>query len=196
MSNNQRRRHNLRHSHKHHDHGDRRFARPPNHERDHGHEHGRHHRGGRLARLFEHGDLKMLILHLIAEKPRHGYEIIKAIEDLAGGAYAPSPGVIYPTLTLLEEIGQIASTAEVNRKSYAITEPGKTALVENQSAVTAILERIAATKPREAAMPVMRAMENIKTALRLKLGGDALSPETVRKIADTLDEAARQIEES
>ncbi len=198
----------MRHRHISHDHheahhqahqdaerGERRFARLPHHE----HDHGRHHRGGRdgrLARLFEHGDLKMLILHLIAEKPRHGYEIIKAIEDLAGGAYAPSPGVIYPTLTLLEDIGQIASTAEGNRKSYAITDPGKTALAENQPAVTAILERIAATKPREAAMPVMRAMENIKTALRLKLGGDALSPETVRKVADALDEAARKIEES
>ncbi len=183
------------HKHQHHDHhDDRRFARPPHHEH-----HERHHRGsrdGRLARLFEHGDLKMLILHLIAEKPRHGYELIKAIEDLANGAYAPSPGVIYPTLTLLEELGQIASTTEGNRKSYAITAPGQIALAENQDAVTAILARIAAAQPRETAMPVMRAMENLKTALRLKLGRDEPAPETIRKIADTLDEAARAIEES
>jgi DNA-binding PadR family transcriptional regulator len=138
----------------------------------------------------------MLILHLIAEKPRHGYELIKAIEDLAGGAYAPSPGVVYPTLTLLEELGQIASTTEGNRKSYAITEPGKSALAENQNAVTAILTRIAAAQPRETAMPVMRAMENLKTALRLKLGRDEASAETIRKIADALDSAARTIEES
>ncbi len=186
------------HKHEHHDHhGERRFARPPHHEHDE--HHHRHHRGGRegrLARLFEHGDLKMLILHLIAEKPRHGYELIKAIEDLAGGAYAPSPGVVYPTLTLLEELGQIASTTEGNRKSYAITEPGKSALAENQNAVTAILTRIAAAQPRETAMPVMRAMENLKTALRLKLGRDEASAETIRKIADALDSAARTIEES
>ena len=80
-----------------HPHG-RRFAR---HEREHGGYEGRSRRGGfgrggRLARFLEHGDLRLLVLHLINEKPRHGYEIIKAIEDLAGGAYAPSPGVIYP----------------------------------------------------------------------------------------------------
>ncbi len=186
------------HKHQNHDHrGERRFARPPHHEHDE--HHHRNHRGsrdGRLARLFEHGDLKMLILHLIAEKPRHGYELIKAIEDLAGGAYAPSPGVIYPTLTLLEELGHIASITEGNRKSYAITEPGKTALTENQNAVTVILTRIAAAQPRETAMPVMRAMENLKTALRLKLGQAEPSAETIRKIADTLDSAARTIEES
>ena len=69
--------------------------------------HGRHGHGGRsgLGRFFAHGDLRLVILHLIAEKPRHGYEIIKAIEEQVGGAYSPSPGVIYPTLTLLEEIG-------------------------------------------------------------------------------------------
>jgi DNA-binding PadR family transcriptional regulator len=138
----------------------------------------------------------MLILHLIAEKPRHGYEIIKAIEDLANGAYAPSPGVIYPTLTLLEDLGHIASTSEGNRKSYAITEPGKTSLAENQDAVTTILLRIAAAQPRETALPVMRAMENLKTALRLKLGRDEPSTETIRKIAAALDSAARQVEES
>jgi len=136
----------------------------------------------------------MLILHLIAEKPRHGYEIIKAIEDLAGGAYTPSPGVIYPTLTLLEEIGHTVSTTEGSRKRYEITETGKTSLAENQDAVTAILTRIAASQPREAAMPVMRAMENLKTALRLKLAQDAPA-ETTRKIADALDEAARKIED-
>ncbi len=136
----------------------------------------------------------MLILHLVAEKPRHGYEIIKAIEDLAGGAYAPSPGVIYPTLTLLEDLGHAVSTAEGSRKRYEITEAGKTSLAENQEAVTAILARIAASQPREAAMPVMRAMENLKTALRMKLAQDAPA-ETTRKIADALDEAARKIED-
>jgi DNA-binding PadR family transcriptional regulator len=136
----------------------------------------------------------MLILHLINEKPRHGYEIIKAIEDLAGGAYAPSPGVVYPTLTLLEELGQVTSTTEGTRKSFGITETGKAALAADQDAVKTILARIAAAQPREAAAPIIRAMENVKTALRLKLGREA-APELSRKIADLLDAAARQIED-
>jgi DNA-binding PadR family transcriptional regulator len=168
----------------------------------HRHEHGeRHGPGGRLhgrerlARFLEHGDLKMLVLHLINEKPRHGYEIIKAIEDLAGGAYAPSPGVVYPTLTLLEELGHVASTADGSRKSYAITEAGTKALAAEQETVNAILFRIAAAQPKEDAAPVIRAMENLKTALRLKIGREAPAPETTRKIADILDAAARQIED-
>ncbi len=175
--------------------GERRFARGPfgRHGDEPG---GRHFRGGRFGRMLEHGDLRMLVLHLINEKPRHGYEIIKAIEDLAGGGYAPSPGVIYPTLTLLEEIGQVSSTAEGARKSFAITEAGTEALNANQDAVKTILARIAASQPREAGLPILRAMENLKTSLRLKLGSGPLSAETTRKIAETLDAAAKAIEEA
>jgi len=135
------------------------------------------------------------MLHLINEKPRHGYEIIKAIEELAGGAYAPSPGVIYPTLTLLEEMGQIASTAEGARKSYSITAAGGEALAASQDVVQAILSRIAASQPREAALPVIRAMENLRTVLRLKLAAGTIQAEIIRKIADRLDEVTRAIEE-
>ncbi len=150
---------------------------------------------GRLARLLEHGDLKMLILHLIQEKPRHGYEMIKAIEDLAGGAYAPSPGVVYPTLTLLEELGQVTSTADGARKSFSITEAGSQALAEQQTEVNTILARIAAAQPHEPTPALIRATENLKTALRLKLGGKAMAAETARRIADLLDEVARKIED-
>jgi DNA-binding PadR family transcriptional regulator len=179
-------------------HGGRRFAHGPHGAHEHGE--GRFGRGGRgpggrLARLLEHGDLRMLILHLIAEKPRHGYEIIKAIEDLAGGAYAPSPGVVYPTLTMLEELGQVSSTDEGNRKSFAITPAGAEALAANQAAVAAILARIAEAQPREAAQPVIRAMENLANVLRMKVRTKATSPEMVSKIVDTLDAIARKIEE-
>jgi len=184
---------------RHHDHRhgersreDRRHARPTHHDHDH---HDRHRRGGRLARLFEHGDLKLLILHLIAEKPRHGYELIKAVEDLAGGAYAPSPGIIYPTLTLLEELGHITATTEGARKRYTIAEPGQAALTNSQDAITSILTRITAAQPRDPAPPILRAMENLKTALRLKLTAEQ-PPETTQKIAAALDHAARQIEEA
>ncbi len=174
--------------------GERRFAR---------HEHGRHGgpeghrmgRGGRLARFLEHGDLRLLVLHLIAEKPRHGYEIIKAIEDLAGGAYTPSPGVIYPTLTLLEELGQVASTEVGARKSFAITEAGAAHLAAHQTGVNELLARIAAAQPREVPAPVIRAMENLRTALRLKAQAREMGADLFRRIADVLDETARRIEE-
>ncbi|OYV40768.1 MAG: hypothetical protein B7Z81_01705 [Acidocella sp. 20-61-6] len=150
---------------------------------------------GRMARLLEHGDLKVLTLHLIHEKPRHGYEIIKAIEDLAGGAYAPSPGVVYPTLTLLEDLGLVTSTTEGTRKRFSITEAGIQALAEQQGEVTTILTRIAAAQSYEPTPALIRATENLKTALRLKLAGKAMAVETARRIADLLDEVARKIEE-
>jgi hypothetical protein len=97
------------HRHSHDSHGHR-FSRSE-HIQDGRHlgrsQHGRHGRGGGLGRFFAHGDLRLVILHLIADKPRHGYELIKAIEEQVAGAYSPSPGVIYPTLTLLEELGYV-----------------------------------------------------------------------------------------
>ncbi|MCW8306849.1 PadR family transcriptional regulator [Acidiphilium sp. PA] len=152
-------------------------------------------RGGRLRRLLEHGDLRLLVLHLIAEKPRHGYEIIKAIEDLAGGTYAPSPGVVYPTLAMLEDLGHVTGTAEGSRKSFTITAEGTEALTANRKAVDTILARVGHEQTHEPALPVIRAMENLKTALRLKRGSGAMSPAVVREIAALIDQAARNIEE-
>src|SRR5215472_8533618 len=88
----------------------------------------RHHRGGRfgLGRLFAHGDLRLVILHLIAEQPRHGYDIIKAIEDQVGGTYSPSAGVVYPTLTMLEELGHVTvSISNGSKKLHIITAEGQ-----------------------------------------------------------------------
>src|SRR3984957_15106497 len=123
------------HRHPHHHH-ERRFARGDHH---HGEErHGRHGRGGRsaLGRFFAHGDLRLVILNLIAEKPRHGYEIIKAIEEQVGGAYSPSPGVIYPTLTLLEELGYVTvEAAEGGKKLYRITEAGDAELAGKKGVI-------------------------------------------------------------
>src|SRR5262249_586596 len=91
-------------------------ARRRGHDHSHDHEHDRSHEYGERGergsrRLFAHGDLRLLALHLIGERARHGYEIIKEIEDLTGGAYSPSPGVIYPTLTWLEELGHVSVSA-------------------------------------------------------------------------------------
>src|SRR5271154_3243095 len=100
-------------------------------------------RGGRLGRVLDHGDLRYVLLHLIAEKPRHGYELIKAIEDKFGGTYSPSPGVIYPTLTLIEELGLVTvENAGGTRKLYALTPEGTAFLAANRALVDVILARM------------------------------------------------------
>ena len=98
----------------------------------------------RAGRVFEQGDLKYVILRLLAEKPRHGYEIIKELEDRFGGAYAPSPGTVYPTLTMLEDLGYArAMPEEGGRKIYEITDEGRKHLEEHSATVDDIFERIA-----------------------------------------------------
>lgn len=154
---------------------------------------GRHHHGGRRSRVLEHGDLRMLVLKFVSESPRHGYELIKAIEDLTGGVYAPSPGVIYPTLTLLEELGQVSGTTEGTKRLFTITAAGRTALEESQPALDSMLARLAQGPSREAIMPVKRAMENLRMALRMKLSGTD-DPAVFRKVTDMIDELVRKIE--
>jgi DNA-binding PadR family transcriptional regulator len=170
-----------------------------------GHEHsawGRHGRrhGGGMRRMFEHGDLKYVVLALIAEQPRHGYEIIKEIEHRVGGAYAPSPGVIYPLLTMLEEMGLAElSASEGAKKLYAITEQGKAELAANQANVDALFARIAAARESFAggrSPQIVRAMENLKLALRLRMERGPLNETDVQNVAAALDAAAQAIERS
>src|SRR5262245_16277272 len=101
------------------------------------HDGGHHSLGGggrRRRRVFDHGDLRFVILQLISDKPRHGYEVIKAIEDRLGGAYSPSPGVVYPTLTLLEELGYVTvSTGDGSKKLNTITPEGSAYLQVNKA---------------------------------------------------------------
>ena len=108
-------------------------------------------RGGRIGRLLEHGDLRFVLLALIEEQPRHGYELIKELEERTGGAYRPSPGVIYPTLSLLEDEGFVRpASPEAARKLYEITPEGAAALAQNRASVDAVFGRMAEagrTKP-------------------------------------------------
>jgi DNA-binding PadR family transcriptional regulator len=173
---------------------DRRYARG---ERD-----GRHwHRGGRggLGRFFAHGDLRLVILNLIAEKPRHGYEIIKAIEDQVGGAYSPSPGVIYPTLTLLEELGYVTvqTSADSAKKLHEITGEGKAFLEANRETLQALLARMAEASRAAGDGPapqVVRAMENLRLALRMRMSRGPLSIEQATAVAAALDAATIAVE--
>jgi DNA-binding PadR family transcriptional regulator len=149
--------------------------------------------------MFDHGDLRFLILHLIAEKPRHGYELIKAIEEQVAGAYSPSPGVVYPTLTLLEELGYTVATAgEGARKLHSITPEGQTQLAANQLTLDAILARIAEVNASYGGGPapqLVRAMENLKLALRLRLSRGQLTEAQIQAAAAAMDAAATAIDQ-
>jgi DNA-binding PadR family transcriptional regulator len=203
------------HFHRHHRHGERHFARPTSDWNDlglsgrpggrrgrygrHGGDHGGDRQGGdRHGRLFDHGELRFVVLHLIAEKPRHGYEIIKAIEEHAGGTYSPSPGVIYPTLTMLEELGYTTLAEQDGKKLYALTEAGAAYLRENQRTVEAIAARLAAAAAERGDGPapqIIRAVENLRLALRLRLSRGVLTEAQVRAVAAALDAAATAVEQ-
>ncbi|ESZ70341.1 PadR family transcriptional regulator [Mesorhizobium sp. L103C119B0] len=96
----------------------------------------------RAGRMLADGDLKLITLSLLAEAPRHGYDIIKALEERTSGIYSPSPGVVYPTLTFLEEAGYAASAADGNKKVFSITEAGQAHLAENREMIDGVLEHL------------------------------------------------------
>jgi DNA-binding PadR family transcriptional regulator len=155
-------------------------------------------RRGRRGRMFESGELRLVLLKLIADEPRHGYDLIRAIEDLTGGEYAPSPGVIYPTLTLLQDMGLIEEApGEGPRKAFQATDEGRAHLAEREEEVEALLERLRDLAPREgssAGPAIGRAVKNLMTALRHRIGRDGLDDDLLHEIAGILDEAAQKIE--
>lgn len=162
---------------------------------------GRGPRGGG-GRIFGHGGLRFVLLQLIADKPSHGYELIKSIEDRLGGAYSPSPGTVYPTLTLMEELGYLTvEEADAGgRKRYRITDTGQAFLAENRATADAMLARmnggVDGAGPRAGRPPqVMRAIENLKLAMRMRLAREALTPAQANAFAAVLDHAAQQLEQ-
>jgi DNA-binding PadR family transcriptional regulator len=160
-----------------------------------------HHRGGRdrrSGRVFDHGDLRYVLLQLISEKPRYGYELIKAIEEQFAGTYSPSPGVVYPTLTLLEELGYLRpEIAEGPRKLYSITEEGTAFLEANSELVKSIFERMAEMSRAIGGGPapeIRRALHNLEMALSIRLGRGPLEAGQIRAITEALDRVASEIE--
>lgn len=154
--------------------------------------------GGRRERIFASGDLKFIVLHLIGQKPAHGYEIIKSLGELAGGDYAPSPGTIYPTLSMLEDLGWIVSTQhDGGRREYGISDEGKARLEERCGDVERVLAHLKHVRNHAHGRripEIMRAMENFKMALRMRLGDDVHDPAIVRRIAEIIDRAAVEVE--
>lgn len=182
------------------DHHRSRRCRHRSHE-GHGSMHHRHERRGRHGkRLFDYGELRLLILALIADKPSHGYELIKDIEERFGGVYVPSPGVIYPTLSWLEDMGYAAVAAEAGgRKRFSITDEGAAFLVANRQSADSLLERIG-SGGREGGrqhLPeeVLVAMKGFKHALRGRLDKGPIEAEEAASIVAALEAARRIVEQ-
>jgi DNA-binding PadR family transcriptional regulator len=183
----------------------------------HGFGGGRHGRGGdagggdmmRAGRMLAQGDLRLLALALIAEQPRHGYEIIKVLEEKTEGWYAPSPGIVYPTLTYLEEAGYVTAQADGAKRLYTITGEGRAYLEENRAFVDTVLERLDAVGERMRSrrgedddegrrgprVPrlVRAALENLRDVAAERLKGDA---EAEAKVVDVLARAAAELKKA
>ena len=168
---------------------------------------GRHGLGGsdfmRARRMLAQGDLRLIALALIAEQPRHGYEIIKLLEDKTAGWYSPSPGIVYPTLTYLEEAGHVTAQAEGAKKLFSITSEGRAHLEENRDFVNAVLNRFAAVGEKVSRMrrrnerddersksepPLVRAaLENLREVALARLDAQ---PDAEPKVVELLARAA------
>lgn len=155
-------------------------------------------RGRRRSQLGA-DDLRLLILFLIADKPRHGYDVIKAVEELSDGNYVPSPGVIYPTLTMLQDLGHIEEVPEEGaRKTYRATDEGRSWLEEQAGRMADMLERLGGPGGKHArsgdSPHLGRAIGNLMTALRNRVAHDGWDESLVHEITAILDEAAQRIE--
>ena len=162
----------------------------------------------RAGRMLATGDLRLIALALIAEQPRHGYEIIKVLEDKTAGWYSPSPGIVYPTLTYLEEANYVTAQAEGTKKLYSITDEGRAYLDENRDFVDAVLERLSTVgekvsrmrrrfgseerESEQSGLPqlVRAAIENLREVAAKRLEDDA---EAEAKVVEVLARAAGEL---
>jgi len=163
----------------------------------------------RSGRMIGDGDLRIIVLALLAEQPRHGYDIIKALEERSHGAYSPSPGVVYPTLTYLEEAGYADASAEGNKKVYAITDAGRSHLESNREVADRILTAMEAFgakmakarawfyRSEDGSTDIPGVIDEVNDARRALKGAIAdrleASETTQRAMADILREAAAAI---
>jgi DNA-binding PadR family transcriptional regulator len=149
-------------------------------------------------RLFGRGDLKVVILELLNEQPRHGYDIIRALEDRMRGFYRPSPGSVYPTLQMLEDLGYVTSEQQEGKKVYSITDEGRRYLGDQQSTIDDIRSRItagwdAASRPEVA--DVMHELQQLGRALFGHATHGALNdPERLKRMRAVLQRAREEIE--
>lgn len=154
--------------------------------------------GGRQRRMFDGGELRLVLLKLIADEPRHGYDLIREIESLTGGAYAPSPGVVYPTITMLDDMGLIAQQqSDGAKKAFAVTDAGTAELDVNKEQVGALIARLTAIgeeRQKTDSSSVRRAMGNLREVLVNRLSQGDVDDDTLHRVVALIDEAAQKIE--
>lgn len=155
--------------------------------------------GGRGAKRFTGDELRLLVLDLLDRNgPRHGYDLIKLFDEASEGGYKPSPGVLYPMLTLLADMDLVRESDDGNRRrSYEVTEAGRTLIGEQAETLARARERLAAMAmlaQRTDRGPVRRAMMNLRTAVLQRLSDERADEELLLDIAAELDRAASAIE--
>ncbi|MGA2851961.1 MAG: PadR family transcriptional regulator [Terracidiphilus sp.] len=150
------------------------------------------------GRLFDAGDVKLVILRLLAEQPSYGYQLIKTMEQRLAGGYTPSPGVIYPTLTMLEEEGLASSVTENNKKIYSLTPEGNEFLESNKERIGELFERLEETGrgfERGRSPEIMKAFMNLRSAVMARVSRESTKPEQISKITEAINAAAKAIDE-
>lgn len=154
----------------------------------------------RKERLLDATEVRLLILHILTTRAAHGYEIIKAIEELSRGEYTPSPSLIYPNLTLLEEMGYVTAGNEAsNKKNHWITAEGEAFLQQQQAQLQSVIDRmqsLAVLANNRSQPEIQRAIHNMRTALNTRLADENISQQALYAIIDVLDDAAKKIERS
>lgn len=190
--------------HPHHGHRSSRWAMADDGEgrsgrgRRHGGPFGRHRGGpfgGRGPRMFDPGALRLVVLGLIAEEPRHGYDIIKALEARFQGAYSPSPGAIYPMLQMLEEADLVVSEANGNKRRYAITEQGQAYLAEHAAELARINAQIDEASEDAGAVSLGDEVRGVAKAVFVRVRRGTLDAAQARTVRDILKKARREIED-
>ena len=154
--------------------------------------------GAGRERLFDAGDIRLVILKLLSEQPSYGYQLIKTMEQRLSGGYTPSAGVIYPTLTMLEEEGLAATAIENGKKVYSVTSEGMEFLQANKRRIGELFERLdeAGRGFRRGRSPeVMKAFRNLRSAVVARLFRESVTPEQIRRITEAINAAAKAIDE-
>jgi DNA-binding PadR family transcriptional regulator len=150
------------------------------------------------GRLFDAGDVKLVILKLLAEQPSYGYQLIKTMEQRLSGGYSPSAGVIYPTLTLLEEEGLATASLDENKKVYSLTAEGLGYVEANKQRVDELfsrLEETGRTFERGRSPEIMKAFMNLREAVVARVSRGTIKPEQIQKIVEAINSAAKAIDE-
>jgi DNA-binding PadR family transcriptional regulator len=153
---------------------------------------------GRRRRMFDGMELRLMILSLLEIQPRHGYDVIRALEEASGGAYVPSPGMVYPLVTMLADQEMVHEASDNGaRKIFSLASAGLSELDANRDAVAALFERLKAladVAEKTDAIPVRRAMHNLRSVLMARLSDDNVTRETILDAVALIDNAAQQIE--